>query len=91
MLWQYTKQPAAKKFSLCPTRFFRWGCHPARWRSTLTCATVDRKTYQCCVLPKLEKKEMKPLSPESLGTFLEEVRRSGVFELYYIDLATGLR
>ena len=44
-----------------------------------------------CVLPKLERKEMKILPPENLGTFFEEARRSGVFELYYIDLATGLR
>ena len=43
------------------------------------------------VLPKLKRKEMKILLPESLGTFFEEARRSGVFELYYIDLATGLR
>lgn len=34
---------------------------------------------------------MKILPPESLGTFFEEARRSGVFELYCIDLATGLR
>ncbi len=34
---------------------------------------------------------MKILPPESLGTFFEEARRSGAFELYYIDLATGLR
>ena len=34
---------------------------------------------------------MKILPPENLGTFFEEARRSGVFELYYIDLATGLR
>ena len=34
---------------------------------------------------------MKILPPESLGTFFEEARRSGVFELYYVDLATGLR
>ena len=43
------------------------------------------------VLPKLERKEMKILPPESLGTFFDEARRSGVFELYYIDLATGLQ
>ena len=34
---------------------------------------------------------MKILPPESLGTFFEEARRSGVFELYYIGLAAGLR
>ncbi len=39
----------------------------------------------------MEKKETKILPPESLGTFFEEAQRSGVFELYYIDLAIGLR
>ena len=34
---------------------------------------------------------MKILPPGSLGTFFEEARRSGVFEPYYIALATGLQ
>ena len=63
--------------------------------STLNCAVEQRlipaNPTKGCVLPKLERKEMKILPPESLGTFFEEARRSGVFELYYIDLATGLR
>ena len=63
--------------------------------SALNCATEQRlisnNPTKGCVLPKLERKEMKILPPESLGAFFEEARRSGVFELYYIDLATGLR
>ena len=63
--------------------------------SALNCAVEQRlipsNPTKGCVLPKLERKEMKILPPESLGTFFEEARRSGVFELYYIDLATGLR
>ncbi len=63
--------------------------------SALNCAVeqklIPSNPTKGCVLPKLEKKEMKILPPESLGTFFEEARRSGVFELYYIDLATGLR
>ena len=63
--------------------------------TTLNCAVEQRlipsNPTKGCVLPKLERKEMKILPPESLGTFFEEARRSGVFELYYIDLATGLR
>ena len=63
--------------------------------SALNCAIAQRlipaNPTKGCVLPKLERKEMKILPPESLGTFFEEARRSGVFELYYIDLATGLR
>nr|WP_325186604.1 site-specific integrase [uncultured Oscillibacter sp.] len=63
--------------------------------SALNCAVEQRlipsNPTKGCALPKLEKKEMKILPSESLGTFFEEARRSGVFELYYIDLATGLR
>ena len=63
--------------------------------SALNCAVEQRlipsNPAKGCVLTKLERKEMKILPPESLGTFFEEARRSGVFELYYIDLATGLR
>ena len=44
-----------------------------------------------CALPKLEHREMKTLSAEQLASFLREAKESGVFELYYIELATGLR
>ena len=44
-----------------------------------------------CALPKLEHKEMKTLPVEQLTSFLREARDSGVFELYYVELATGLR
>ena len=44
-----------------------------------------------CALPKLEHREMKTLPAEQLASFLHEAKESGVFELYYIELATGLR
>lgn len=44
-----------------------------------------------CSLPKLEHQEMKTLPVEQLTSFLREARESGVFEMYYIELATGLR
>jgi len=44
-----------------------------------------------CSLPKLEHREMKTLPAEDLTVFLREAKASGVFELYYIELATGLR
>ena len=44
-----------------------------------------------CALPKLEHREMKTLPAEQLASFLQEARESGVFELYYTELATGLR
>ena len=44
-----------------------------------------------CALPKVEHREMKTLPVEQLRSFLREARESGVFELYYLGLATGLR
>ena len=44
-----------------------------------------------CALPKVEHWEMKTLPVEQLQSFLREARESGVFELYYLELATGLR
>ena len=44
-----------------------------------------------CALPKLEHREMKTLPTEQLVSFLHEAKESGVFEMYYIELATGLR
>ena len=44
-----------------------------------------------CALPKLEHKEMQTLPVEQLASFLREAKESGVFELYYAELATGLR
>ena len=44
-----------------------------------------------CALPKLEHREMKTLPVEQLASFLREAKESGVFEMYYIELVTGLR
>ena len=44
-----------------------------------------------CALPKLEHRELKTLPVEQLASFLREAKESGVFEMYYIELATGLR
>lgn len=63
--------------------------------SACNCAVEQRiiatNPTKGCALPKLEKKEMKILPLDCLATFFEEAKRSGVFELYYIDLSTGLR
>ena len=44
-----------------------------------------------CALPKVGHREMKTLPLEQLQSFLREARKSGVFELYCLELATGLR
>ena len=52
---------------------------------------VTRNPTQGCALPKVEHKEMKTLTADQLSAFFQEARDSGVYELYYIDLTTGLR
>lgn len=52
---------------------------------------ISRDPTEGCALPKLEHWEMKTLPVEQLQSFLREARNSGVFEMYYVELATGLR
>ena len=52
---------------------------------------VTKNPTQGCALPKVEHKEMKTLTADQLSTFFHEAKDSGVYELYYLDLATGLR
>ncbi len=42
-------------------------------------------------LPKVEKQEMQTIPTEQLQAFLTEAKASGVYEMYYIELSTGLR
>ncbi len=44
-----------------------------------------------CALPRVEHREMKTLPAEQLAAFLHEAKKTGVYEMYYLDLATGMR
>ena len=52
---------------------------------------VNKNPTQGCALPQVEHKEMKTLTADQLSTFFREAKETGVYELYYLDLATGLR
>ena len=52
---------------------------------------ISKNPADGCALPKVEHKEMKTLPVEQLNAFLMEAKKTGTFEMYYIDLATGLR
>ena len=52
---------------------------------------VNKNPTQGCALPKVEHREMKTLTADQLSAFFQEAKDSGVYELYYLDLATGLR
>ena len=44
-----------------------------------------------CELPKVEHQEMQTIPAELLQAFLQEAKATGIYEMYYIELATGLR
>ena len=52
---------------------------------------IPANPTNACELPKVEHQEMQTIPAEQLQAFLEEARASGVYEMYYIELATELR
>lgn len=44
-----------------------------------------------CIIPKLEKKEMKILQQEDMTAYLKEAERRGVLPMFFLELCTGLR
>ena len=52
---------------------------------------IPANPTNACELPKVEHQEMQTIPAEQLQAFLAEARATGVYELYYIELATGLR
>ena len=63
--------------------------------SALNLAKEQKLIYsnpaEACALPKIEHREMKTLPVAQLTSFLRESKETGVYDLYYIELATGLR
>ena len=52
---------------------------------------IAENPSDACVLPRVEHREMKTLTADQLDAFLREAKNSGVFEMYDLELATGLR
>ena len=52
---------------------------------------LSANACKAVALPKIEHKEMKTIPAEQLEAFFKEAKETGVYEMYYIELATGLR
>jgi len=52
---------------------------------------ISENPCKAVALPKVEHKEMQTIPAEQLQAFLKEAKETGVYEMYYIELATGLR
>ena len=52
---------------------------------------ISENPCKAVALPKVEHREMQTIPAEQLRAFLVEAKASGVYEMYYTELATGLR
>ena len=52
---------------------------------------IPENPCKAVALPRIEHKEMQTIPAEQLQAFLQEAKATGVYEMYYIELATGLR
>ena len=52
---------------------------------------IPENPCKAVALPKVEHREMQTIPAEQLQAFLQEAKATGVYEMYYIALATGLR
>lgn len=52
---------------------------------------ILRNPTEDCIIPKIEKQEMKILPAESMGAYLKAAEERGVLPMFYLELTTGLR
>lgn len=52
---------------------------------------ILRNPAEDCIVPKLEKQEMKILPPEDMKAYLNAAEKHGVLVMFYLELVTGMR
>ena len=52
---------------------------------------ILRNPTEDCIIPKVQKQEMKILHPEDMKAYLEAAEKRGVLPMFYLELASGIR
>ena len=52
---------------------------------------ILRNPTEDCIIPKLEKQEMKILNPEDINVYLKVAEKHGVLPMFYLELVSGVR
>ena len=52
---------------------------------------ILRNPTEDCIIPKIQKQEMKILHPEDMKVYLEAADKRGVLPMFYLELVTGIR
>ena len=52
---------------------------------------ILRNPTEDCIIPKIQKQEMKILHPEDMKAYLEAAEKRGVLPMFYLELVSGIR
>ena len=52
---------------------------------------ILRNPTEDCIIPKIQKQEMKILHPEDMKAYLEAADKRGVLPMFYLELTSGIR
>ena len=52
---------------------------------------ILRNPTEDCIIPKIEKQEMKILHPEDMSAYLQAADKHGVLPMFYLELVSGVR
>lgn len=52
---------------------------------------LGRNVTEACILPKIRKKEIKPMEAAEIAAFVEEIKGERFGTIYYVTLFTGMR
>ena len=52
---------------------------------------ILRNPTEDCIIPKVQKQEMKILHPEDMKAYLEAAEKRGVLPMFYLELVSGIR
>ena len=52
---------------------------------------LPRNSTEECIIPKIQKKEMKILHPDNIRAYLREAEERGVLPMFFLELTSGVR
>ena len=52
---------------------------------------ISRNPTEECIIPKIQRKEMKILHPDNIHVYLKAAEARGVLPLFYLELTSGVR
>jgi integrase len=84
---QKKKQPGLSNASVRGVHMMLHNCLDRAVKEHL----IPRNPTEECIIPKLQKREMKILHPENISAYLKAAEARGVLPLFFLELTSGVR